>query len=157
MNLSTQIAKQLRAVYFGGNWTSVNMKEVLSDIGWQEATEEIFSFNTIAVLVFHTGYYIGAVMQVLEGGQLTAKDSYSFELPPVQSAEAWENLVLKTLSDAERFADRIEQLPENKLHETFVDEKYGTYYRNLTGIIEHTHYHLGQIVVIKKLLRARTH
>jgi hypothetical protein len=33
--------------------------------------------------------------------------------------------------------------------------KYGNYYRNLHGIIEHTHYHLGQIVLIKKLLKRR--
>jgi len=46
----------------------------------------------------------------------------------------------------------IEQLPETKLGETFSDEKYGTYYRNLHGIIEHNHYHVGQIVIIKKLL-----
>ena len=31
-------------------------------------------------------------------------------------------------------------------------EKYGNYFRNLTGIIEHLHYHLGQIVLIKKLI-----
>ncbi|MGN6163930.1 MAG: hypothetical protein ACTHOF_05245 [Flavisolibacter sp.] len=43
-------------------------------------------------------------------------------------------------------------MADSKLDEIFVDEKYGTYYRNLQGIIEHTHYHLGQIVLIKKLL-----
>jgi hypothetical protein len=29
-------------------------------------------------------------------------------------------------------------------------EKYGNYYRNIHGIIEHIHYHLGQIVLIEK-------
>ncbi len=47
----------------------------------------------------------------------------------------------------------IAQLPEGKLWEDFADKKYGSYYRNLQGIIEHTHYHLGQIVLIKKMLR----
>ncbi len=47
---------------------------------------------------------------------------------------------------------QIEQLPESKLWETFSDEKYGNYYRNIHGIIEHSHYHLGQIVLIKKIL-----
>jgi hypothetical protein len=46
----------------------------------------------------------------------------------------------------------VEQLPSIQLWETFTDEKYGTYYSNLQGIIEHIHYHLGQIVVIKKIL-----
>lgn len=55
-------------------------------------------------------------------------------------------------SEAELFANLIELLPEATLWEPFTDEKYGTYYRNIQGIIEHTHYHLGQIVVIKKML-----
>ena len=69
-----------------------------------------------------------------------------------QSQEDWNKLLDKTWSDAETFASLIEQLPEAKLGETFIDEKYGTYYRNLHGIIEHIHYHLGQIVLIKKIL-----
>jgi len=46
----------------------------------------------------------------------------------------------------------IEQLPESQLWVTFSQEKYGNYYRNLHGIIEHIHYHLGQIVLIKKII-----
>jgi len=58
----------------------------------------------------------------------------------------------KTWADAEYFVTLIEQLPESKPGEIFTDEKYGNYYRNIHGIIEHTLYHLGQIVLIKKIL-----
>jgi hypothetical protein len=47
----------------------------------------------------------------------------------------------------------IEQLPETKLWEDFWGEKYGNFYRNFHGIIEHGHYHLGQIVLIKKIIQ----
>lgn len=77
MTLIEQIAKHFRAVHFGGNWTSVNLKDTLAGINWQEATAKLYNLNTIASLVFH---------------------------------------------------------------------------RNLHGIIEHTYYHLGQIVLIKKIL-----
>jgi hypothetical protein len=43
-------------------------------------------------------------------------------------------------------------MPEGKLNEVFVDEKYGTYQRNIGGMIEHSYYHLGQIVLLKKIL-----
>ena len=46
----------------------------------------------------------------------------------------------------------IEQLADEKLDSSFVDEKYGTYQRNIEGMIEHSYYHLGQIVLIKKVL-----
>ena len=152
MNLSAQIAKHFRDLHFGGNWTSVNLKQTLADVSWQQATTKIYSLNTIAILVFHINYYVSAVLQVLQGGPLDAHDKYSFDLPPIQSLEDWEKLLSKVWTEAESFANLVEQLPESKLGETFSDEKYGNYYRNLHGIIEHTHYHLGQIVLIKKIL-----
>ena len=47
------------------------------------------------------------------------------------------------------------QLSEIQLWENMSDEKYGNYYRNVHGIIEHSHYHLGQILLVKKLLLNR--
>jgi hypothetical protein len=152
MNLPQQIAKHFRDVHFGGNWTSVNLKETLADVTWQQATTKVDSLNTIVALVFHINYFVSAVLKVLQGNSLDAHDKYSFDHPPIRSQQDWENLLDKTWKDAENFATLIEQLPESKLGETFEDEKYGTYYRNLQGIIEHCHYHLGQIVLLKKLL-----
>jgi hypothetical protein len=74
-------------------------------------------------------------------------------MPPIASAEDWEKLVTTTLADAETFASLVELLPEEKMDLNFDDPKYGNYFRNLTGVIEHTHYHLGQIVLIKKLTK----
>jgi hypothetical protein len=54
---------------------------------------------------------------------------------------------------AETFAGLVEQLPDAILLENFTDGKYGNNYRNLHGVIEHTHYHLGQIVLVKKILQ----
>ena len=150
--MTAQIAKHFRDVHFGGNWTSVNLKETLTDVTWQEATTKVYSLNTIATLVYHMSYYVSAVTKVLQGEPLNAHDKYSFDHPPIRSQQDWEKLLNKIWTDAENFANLIEKLPESKLGETFSDEKYGNYYRNIHGIIEHMHYHLGQIVLIKKIL-----
>lgn len=152
MNLPIQIAKHFREVHFGGNWTASNLKDHLAGLTWQQATTQVYSFNTIALLVYHMNYYIRAVSKVLQGEILDASDQYSFNLPPIESQEEWESLLDKTWTDAENFASLTEQLPESKLWEDFSDNKYGNYYRNLHGIIEHIHYHLGQIVLIKKIV-----
>src|SRR5690349_951661 len=144
MNTSKQIARHLRDVYFGGNWTSVNYQQTLADVTWEQAISKVHSFNTIAVLVFHTNYYISAVTRVLQGHPLDASDKFSFDVPALRSQEDWLALLNKSWAEAEIFAALIEQLPEQKLWEDFSDPKYGNYYRNLTGIIEHLHYHLGQ-------------
>lgn len=152
MNLTTQIAKQFRDMYFGGNWTASSLKEHLADTSWQQATTKVYSFNTIATLVFHMNYYVGVVMEVLRGNPLNASDKYSFDHPTILSREDWEKLLDKTWREAESFAVLIEQIQESKLWEDFSENKYGNYYRNICGIIEHIHYHLGQIVLIKKII-----
>jgi uncharacterized damage-inducible protein DinB len=152
MSLTAQIAKHFKDIHSGGNWTSVNLKETLADVSWQQATTKAYSFNTIAKLVYHMNYYVSAILKVLHGEPLTASDKYSFDCPPINNQQDWEKLLDETRSDAEKFASLIEQLPESKLWEDFSDNKYGNYYRNIHGIIEHSHYHLGQIVLIKKLI-----
>lgn len=152
MDLTKQIAKHFREVHFGENWTSSNLKDNLADVSWEQATTQVYSLNTIAALVFHLNYYVSGVLKVLQGGPLEIKDKFSFDLPPILSREDWEKLLDKTWADAEHFASLVEQLPESKLWEDFTDSKYGNYYRNFHGIIEHLHYHLGQIVLVKKIL-----
>lgn len=153
MTIPHQIAKHLREVHFGGNWTTSNLKEHLKDVTWQQATTKMLSFNTIATLVFHIHYYVRLQLKVLEGGPLEGSDKLSFDHPPINNQQDWEMFLEKVWTDAETFASRIEKLPEHKLLEIFTDEKYGNYYRNLHGIIEHMHYHLGQIVLIKKIIQ----
>lgn len=155
MNLSVQTAKQLKDVHFGGNWTCTNLKDVLSDVTREEALTKIHDFNTIAVLTFHVHYFVAAVLKVLEGGPLDSKDEYSFTHPPIQSEADWQELKQKVFDDATRFSTLIETLPEAQLSQDFIDPKYGTYFRNFIGISEHTHYHLGQITLIKKLIRLK--
>lgn len=152
MSLTKQIAKHFRDIHFGGNWTTSNLKDNLADTTWLQATTQVHSFNTIATLVYHTHYFVHVVLKVLQGEPLNASDKYSFDVPTIQSQEDWEKLLDKVWADAESFAALVEQLPESKLWEDFSDKKYGNYYRNLHGVIEHTHYHLGQIVLIKKIL-----
>jgi hypothetical protein len=153
MNVTAQIAKHLREAYFGVNWTSSNLKDNIRDVTWQQATTKVHSLNTIAALVYHVNYYIIAQTSVLRGQPLEAKDKYSFDHPPIQSQEDWEKLLETTFGNAEDLSALIEQLPETRLGEIFVKNEYGNYYRNLHGLIEHVYYHLGQIVLIKKILR----
>jgi len=154
MILSKQLANQFREVLLNGTWiANTNLKAELSDVSWEQATTKVDSLNTIAVLVFHINYYVAGILNVLEGGSLDIRDKYSFDLPTMESGEDWEKLLTKLWRDAEKLAERVEQMPEEKLWEPFVDEKYGNYYRNIQGMIEHSYYHLGQIVLIKKMLR----
>ncbi|HTA84151.1 MAG TPA: DinB family protein [Bacteroidia bacterium] len=155
MTITSQLAKHFKEVHYGGNWTGSNLKDILEGITWKQAVTVPHNLtNSIAVLVFHMNYYIDAVIKVLEGGPLDAHDKFSFNCPPVQSQQDWDQLLNKYWADANKFIALVEALPESKLSENMLDGKYGNYYRNLAGIIEHCHYHLGQVALVKKLSRA---
>jgi hypothetical protein len=153
MSSVSQLAKRFREVLLDGLWiANTNFKDQLQDVTWEQATTKIGSLNTIAMLTFHIDYYIAGLMNVFEGGDLEIRDKFSFDLPPIESQEQWEELLDKLWNDAEKFATLLEQISDSKMNEAFVDEKYGTYLRNIDGMIEHSYYHLGQITLIKKLL-----
>ena len=150
---TAQLAKRFREVILNGTWVAnTNYKQQLSGLDWKMATAKISSLNTIAILAQHIHYYISGVKNVFKGGNLEIKDKYSFDFAPIQSQEEWENFLNRFWADSEEFASLVEQMPDEKLKEVFVDEKYGTYQRNIDGMIEHSYYHLGQIVLIKKLV-----
>lgn len=151
MKIEQQLSKHLREVIFGRNWTASSLKQHLDGVDWKMATHKIDDFNTIAVLVFHLNYYVDAMNAVLQGNPLTAKDELSFTHPALNSEGDWQQLVNKVYADVEKCCSLIEAMPTDLIWEHFTDATYGSYYRNIQGTIEHAHYHLGQIVLLKKL------
>ncbi len=157
MQQSTQIANRFREVILHGMWVAnTNFQDQTSDLRWEQATTKIGSLNTIAALTFHINYYIKGVLNVFEGGALEIRDKYSFDAPPIESQEDWERLRKNMWANAEKIARLIESIPDQQLEEIFVDEKYGTYRRNINAMIEHSYYHLGQISLIKKIILTST-
>ncbi|MGI9158633.1 MAG: DinB family protein, partial [Saprospiraceae bacterium] len=107
--------------------------------------------NTIAQLTFHINYYLRGILQVFRGGALEIRDKYSFDLPELRSEADWDRLVNDFIQNAESFAAYVEILDDALFDQPFVDEKYGSYLRNIEGVIEHSYYHLGQVVLIRKI------
>ncbi|WCO00962.1 DinB family protein [Psychroserpens ponticola] len=153
MESSKQLAQRFRELFLNGKWiANTNYQELLSNVTRQQAIQKISSLNTIAILTFHINYYVEGVLQVLEGGSLDIKDKYSFDAPEIKSEDDWNTLKLQLFANTEAFATHIESMTKNQLESTFVDEKYGSYRRNIEGLIEHSYYHFGQLSLIKKMV-----
>jgi hypothetical protein len=152
MNRNKLIANRLREVLLNGYWVAnTNYREQLSGITKEQAVQKVGTLNTIVALTFHINYYLKGLIPVFEGGALEIRDKFSFDLPPIHTEQDWQNLVNELLGNAEIFASHVEQMPEAKLDDVFVDEQYGTWLRNIEAMIEHCYYHLGQISLIRKL------
>ena len=153
MSDAKNLASRFREPLLNGKWVALtNMKEQLADISHLQATQEISELNTIAQLTFHIDYYIGGVLQVFQGGSLDIRDKYSFDMEDIESEKDWTALKERLWSNSEAFAQAVENMTSEKLKSVFVKEEYGDYRRSIEGMIEHAYYHLGQVVLIKKLL-----
>lgn len=156
MGRTHDLASRLTEVLLSGRWiANTNFKSQIESVTWRQATEKIGSLNTIASLTFHVNYYLAGIINVFQGGGLEIRDKYSFDIPPIESESDWNRLIVEFITNAEVFVSEVLKLADSKLDESFVDDKYGTYLRNIEGVIEHSYYHLGQISLIKKMLIAR--
>lgn len=152
MTRNSALASRLREVLLNGHWiANTNFKEQIVSVNWQQATQKVDNLNTIAALTYHINYYLAGILNAFENGKLEIRDKYSFDLPPIQSEADWNQLVQDFLSNAEKFANEVEQMDDNIFDQPFVDEKYGSYLRNIEGVIEHSYYHLGQVSLIRKM------
>lgn len=153
MTRSKLIAGRIREVYLNGTWiANTNFKDQIVSISWQTATQKVENLNTIAELTFHINYYLVGLLHAFETGKLEISDQFSFDMKPIQSAADWKNLTDNFIQNADKFANRVEQFADQTLDEIFIDQKYGTFIRNIEGVIEHSYYHLGQISLIRKMI-----
>lgn len=152
MTISQQLSKHLEQVYFGGNWTEVNVKDTICKINIDIANHKVEGFNTILALSFHMHYFIKGVAQVFKGETLDIRDKFSYQHPKISSQKEWRKLQESMWLEAQEFVELIENFPNSSWNTFFTHEKYGTYFSNVLGLIEHTHYHLGQIVFLNKII-----
>lgn len=154
MNESVILANRFREVILDGTWiANTNFKDQLEQVDWQLAHQKVQDLNTIAALAQHIHYYIKGINQVFRGGDLEISDQHSFDFPPMSSEAQWKTFLDTFWEDAHTYATLVEKIPAAMLQETFVKEQYGTYLRNIEAMIEHCYYHLGQVVLIRKLLK----
>ena len=151
--LSSQLAEQFREVFIDGNWVSTNYQTQLEDVTYIEAFAKFGNHNTIALLTFHINYYLSGVLDAMESGDLTIRDKFSFNMPKNMGQDEWERLKIEFIEAANSMYNKILRMVDEEIMGPFIVEKYGNYYKNIHGLIEHGYYHLGQLVLIKKLIR----
>lgn len=155
MNTPQQIAQQFRQLHIGPSRVGSCLKGLIEELTWEEAAQSLHGLHSIFALVFHINYYVAGVLQVLDGGSLDIRDKHSYDHPPIDGPLAWVNLKTKCWEDAQRFAVHLESWPDEKLQEPFVDGKYGNYFQNMVIMLEHANYHIGQIAIIRKMVKAK--
>ena len=153
MENNRELAKRFSDVILNNSWVANNSyKNQLTDLPLEVVLFKYQSLHNIAALAQHVHYYIAGILNVFNGGNLDIKDIYSFDFPPINTIEQWHTFLAVFWTDAASFTQKLEEMDENTLNSIFVKKEYGTYHFNINTLIEHSYYHLGQIVLIKKLI-----
>jgi hypothetical protein len=151
MKLAKVIAQHFYEVHYGDNWADVAVKDVIKDITWPQAVQRVGDANTIAVLLHHMNFYNMVVYnRCFEENQKEVRHEDSLHVE-VNSDEDWQQLQKRYFDLAEKLHAAILTLDDTILF-TVRPGNQNTYYKNLHGLIEHIHYHLGQISLLKKII-----
>ena len=154
MSITEAIAQHVLDVHEGNNWTEVDLAHTLRDITLAEATTQTAaSPNTIAALVRHLAYWNRIMAHRAHGEPAVVSPTNGFDGPTLRSEADWAALCADLMASARELAAAIRSFPEPRLEEPII-LKYSSAYKNMQGAVEHLHYHLGQLVVLKNLLRS---
>lgn len=155
MNIAALIAGHLLDVYAGQNWTEVNLKSTIDDVTYTEAGQITpASSNTIAGLVHHLAFWNQVMTLRIRGEKVEITESNGFDNAPLADEDEWQSLKKDCFKSGKDLAEAIRTLRNEQLAQEILP-CYPSAYKSLQGAVEHVHYHLGQIVILKQLLRAR--
>ncbi|MGH7680435.1 MAG: DinB family protein [Candidatus Eiseniibacteriota bacterium] len=150
MSESKRLANELRKALNGEAWHGPSWKDVLDGVGREAAVcRPIPDAHTIAEVAAHAAAWNDIVLRRLRGELPQVSDSENW--PPSAFADdaAWSAATKRLFETGEKLAQTIDGFPEAKLHEKRpkVD---GTWYELISGQLQHTLYHAGQVGLLKK-------
>ncbi len=148
MKIIEAIAQHFYEVNCGDNWTDAAVKDILQGINYEQAIKKIGDTNTIALLLFHMDFYNMVVYNRIVGITRHFEHEESLKQPNITSEEDWQQLQRQYFDNVNNIHKAILEFDESRL---FEQTTKNTPYKNFHGLIEHIHYHLGQISLLKKL------
>jgi len=155
MSEATTAAAILRNTYDGPAWYGPSVSQILEDVTNVQAQERpIAGCHTIWELVLHMNAWQEFSLDVIEDRR-SGDSGGVVDWPEVRdtSPEAWHAAVAALKVSANRLRDAIAGLSGDRLREKVPQREFPI--KVLAhGITDHTIYHAGQIVLLKKALAA---
>jgi uncharacterized damage-inducible protein DinB len=150
MKEAERIADQLKRAFYGKAWSGPSVKEALEGVTpGIAATTPIEGTHSIWELVHHITAWVNIARRRAEGETVVVTQSVNF--PPVEavSEAAWNNS-LKSMRKAESALRKtILQIRPAQLERPTLHGGHSVY-ALLHGAIQHSLYHAGQIILLKK-------
>ncbi len=149
-NEINRIVKLFADLQHGDCWIGVNYKEVLHGVDAAGAVKNISgNTNNTWQLVAHITYWRTAVVNRLTGS-LNPPPFADFLLPDELSEANWRQALHDFESAYHLLRNAIHNFKEDNLDKPSPKEGQ-TYYQLIMGCLQHDAYHLGQLMLLKKM------
>jgi len=157
MNIAQHASQHYYEAFYGDNWSEIDYKEVLDGLSFTEAVSITpASANSIAAIIYHVTFYSKTILQRLQGNNPKINEANGFDMPEIKIESGWQTLKQLFFEAANDLTAAIKNIPEEKWDKP-IFEYHDTFYKTVAGATEHAYYHLGQILILKKVLRNNVH
>lgn len=152
MSENKRISNLYQSVYNGEPWLEVTLAKTLKDVNAEQAYRKINpKLNTIWEIVNHLIQWRRNILKRVQG-EITTTPDHNYFVPVIDPSEAaWEQSLQSLEKSQESWNAFFLDFNDADLDKIYANNNH-TYYEHLHGIIQHDVYHLGQIVILKKLL-----
>jgi uncharacterized damage-inducible protein DinB len=151
MTRAEQLAKHIERAVSGPLWHGPVLDFVLAGVTHEHAAAKpIAGAHSIWEIVLHVAAWAEIARARLDGRAI-ADPPQDVDWPPVRdtSAQDWDAALHRVRQSHVELATRVRQLSESALDERIRDLNYTPWYL-LHGVVEHTTYHGGQIMMLRK-------
>ncbi|WP_427874892.1 DinB family protein [Flavobacterium sp. MMS24-S5] len=152
MSESKRISNLYQSIYNGNPWLEVNLDNTLKNVTAEQAYRKINpNLNTIWEIVNHLIQWRRNILERMQGEVIITPD-HNYFVPVLDPSEAaWEQSLQTLAKSQDSWNAFFDDFNDEDLSKIYVNNGH-TYYEHIHGIIQHDVYHLGQIVILKKLL-----
>jgi len=145
-----RLLSQLRRAYEGEAWHGPALTHILAGVtAAQAARRPIASSHTIWEIVLHISAWESGVISRLEGRYTAEPDEGDWPEVADTGDAAWQATLAKLDRTHHKLREAVSRFDEDRLHERLAEGKESAFFA-INGVIQHTLYHAGQIVLLKK-------
>ncbi len=135
----------------GDAWLDVALLPTVASIPAEDAAKNIYSLNSIWQIVQHLTCWREALLKKIKDKNPEIPDNNFFEELKDTSEEAWQNLLQRLEESQTAIIDLLKKDKDMDWDDKPSKGNY-TVFELMQSLLQHDAYHLGQVILIKKLL-----
>lgn len=152
MKEAERIKKLFEDLYNGSPWIDVTIMDTLKNISAKQAAAKITpERNSIWQIVNHIIAWRENVLFRVQGNEVTTPNNNYFTQLENTSETEWQKALERLAHSQEQWVRFLENFDETQFDKIYPPNNM-SYYKHIHGILQHDAYHLGQIVLLSKLV-----